>query len=146
MPGLSAGLVVLLCGTAGCGGGTPAQGPTGPWQLDGQEVSSVASYQGADECDQQGVHYLHLPWPLTGPGAGTTGRQFARDPGRHFSAAFAPGFARDVELPADAVDTGLRNDGIALWTSAAGDRVFLVGSGPGAGEQWPATPYAVGCD
>lgn len=93
----------------------------------------------------EGVHFLMVgSLPLRK--AEDKARQFIRDPDNFFPPDFAPGFASGVLLPPDAVDTGFRNDGIALWSSADGSSIFLVGSGPGAGERWPVTPYAVVCD
>lgn len=140
--------LLTACGAGDDGGSSAPQGPTGPWQRNGTEVSFMVadSHRGAAECGQQDVHYLTLGWLGETTSGPRKPRQFIRDPDDSLNFGMAEGFAADVKVPADAVDTGLRNGGLALWTSRAGDRVFLVGSGPGAGEQWPAAPYAVGCD
>jgi hypothetical protein len=141
------GLVLV----SGCGQ-VRVPGPSGRWTLAGKPVSGqqVESSAGPEHCGWQDAQFLLLSWP---PGRTHDDprrlRTYVKDP--HGVLGSAPslreGYQADTALPGDAVDTGYRNDGYALWYSrrAADSRVYLV-RGEGEVESWPRATSAVGCD
>lgn len=146
-------LVLLLSVLAtGCGVGLGEREPepSGPWSLDGEPVSTkqVESNAGPEHCGWQEAHFLGLSWP---PGRTYDDprrlRTYAKDPSGVLDTAprLRADYQADTALPGDAVDTGYRNDGYALWYSpSAGDsRVFLVREG--TVESWPEAGALLGC-
>ncbi len=104
----------------------------------GQEVPAdqVESSAGPRHCDWQSVTFLQVGGPpLKG------GREFLRDP-QHLLADEVDGtYAPDVELPADARDTGWRRDGAALWLT--GNAAYVI-TGDHV-ERWPQATQGIGC-
>lgn len=148
--GAACGLTLLVL--AGCGAyGQGGHQPSGPWSLGGEVVDSdrVQSHAGAEHCNWQNVHFLVVSEPL-GKAVGRAGRErtYVRDPKGVLSSApyLRRGYDGSADLPADAVDTGLRNDGVALWHSpSVGDKhVFVVGE-KGKVEAWPLATTSVAC-
>lgn len=146
------GLSLLACVLmSGCGFGLEQREPepSGPWSLAGEPVSrkQVESNAGAAHCGWEKAHFIGLSWP---PGRTYDDprrlRSYAKDPTGVLGApALRDGFEPDTKLPGDAVDTGYRNGGYALWYSpATGDkRVWLVRDGKV--ESWPKDTVGGGC-
>jgi len=146
-------LLLAAVALAGCGQGAEDREPVGPWSLDGEAVSGdqIESSAGPGHCQWQAAHFVGLSWP---PGRTYDDprrtRIFVKDP-EGVLAYVAPylrdGYDADAELPRDAVDSGYRNDGFALWHSpAAGDsRIYEVGA-DGTPESWPKATTTVACD
>ena len=106
----------------------------------------IMTRQGADACGGERVADILMGWPLGESHARhRPSRIFVRDPNgvvadRQTSAAVDA----DAELPEDAVDTGYRQDGRALWMRPDdGSFVYLV-SGDRV-EAWPHDPIPSGC-
>jgi hypothetical protein len=99
-------------------------------------VTQVQSWQGAEHCDWQDITFLQL--------GGDRRRQFVEDRKNEFGPdLLRTTFAADVELPADAEDTGYRREGRHLWLAADGTAAYLVGER--AVERWPASK-GFGCE
>lgn len=145
-------LLLLVAALAACGQGAEDREPSGPWSLKGQAVNNdqVESSAGPEHCEWQAAHFLRLSWP---PGRTYDDprrqRMYIKDPGGvlDFAPYLRAGYDGSAALPADAIDTGYRNDGFALWYSpGAGEtRVFLVGPDDTV-ESWPRATTPVGCD
>lgn len=138
----------------GCGFGLAREEaePSGAWSLEGKAVSrdQVESSAGAEHCGWQQVHFLGLSWP---PGRTYDDprrkRMYVKDPKGvlDFAPYLRQGYKADADLPQDAVDTGYRNSGYALYYSPkVGDAaVYLVSRGDKV-ESWPKATRPVGCD
>lgn len=108
------------------------------WEdTDGERVpvTTVTSYQGPEHCDWQDVTFLHL-----------RDATFLRDTRGVLADSLVTTWSDDVDLPAEATDTGFRHDGRQLWLARDGSAAFLVStSDAGDVERWPATRGLVGC-
>ncbi|MGQ0847031.1 MAG: hypothetical protein ACT4QF_23170 [Sporichthyaceae bacterium] len=128
-----------------CGGIAPASAHDGPaddyplwFTRDGEQVPRevLRSSGGLQHC-----------WPdstllFVGEGAAT----YARDPGLTFDErGVAAPYDPDATLPIGALDTGFRQDEVALWVSPTVAGVFAVS--PNHTEFWPAVkPFYLACD
>lgn len=83
--------------------------------------------------------------PLGARTSETTPRVYVRDPDGYFGDAdLQQGFAALDGPPAPAVDTGYRQEGLALWMDPADDRfIYLVA--PDGTERWPKETESRGC-
>ncbi|MYW62741.1 hypothetical protein GTY65_01405 [Streptomyces sp. SID8379] len=111
----------------------------------GRAVSTtkVVSWMGAEHCDWQSVEFVTLD---RGNDGRLRGQEYLRDPEGKLTdlRGLRSTYAKDVQLPADAVDTGYRHDGRELWL--ARDRTHAYArSADGAVERWPGTKEPVGC-
>jgi len=101
--------------------------------LDGEgnrvPTSVVTSLQGAEHCGWESVTYLIYQ-----------DRQYISDPRGVLDVPFVVPFDDDAELPADAVDTGYRQDDRQFWISADGTVAYLVGDE--SVEAWPTPDTA----
>jgi hypothetical protein len=104
--------------------------PTPIWyDADGRPLARdvVNAYQGPEHCDWQSAIFLELGWPIGTPGVGDDSRLYLRDPKGVVPAGtwdesgeladHGVRFASDVELPSDAVDTGIHNDEYRIFVS-----------------------------
>ena len=90
-------------------------------------TSIVTSFQGGDHCGWESVTFLVLG-----------DRQYIGDP--RGVLADVVWFDDHATLPADATDTGYRNEGRHLWMSADGEVAYLIDSN--RVEAWPAPTSA----
>ncbi|GAA4975442.1 hypothetical protein [Kineococcus glutinatus] len=139
--------LLLVAGLTACAGSAAA--PTGTWSReDGSPAAQVRSARGEEHCGWDEAVFLRMPWPpgavdSAGPG---DDRTYLRDPdGVVAGGRYAEAFDADAALPPDAVDTGLRLDGVQLWTTPGGDVAYLRDPEGGV-EAWPATEVPIGCD
>lgn len=94
---------------------------------------TITSRRGPAHCDWESVTFLRLEQ-----------RQYVSDPrGVLDGVEFVIPFDDDVELPADATDTGYRRDGRQLWISADGSIAYLVAGN--RVEAWPSSIDPVAC-
>jgi hypothetical protein len=96
---------------------------------------------GPGHCAMQSARLLHLEHP-----DGSFDRQYVRDP--EGVLADHPGlleaYAEDVDLPADAIDSGYRSpEGYELWFTDADTAAYVVT--PDGVEQWPRADPPIGC-
>lgn len=100
-----------------------------------------------------GADFHCAPWPPSismGTPLGARmgddgGRRYTRDPeGRFDDPELQAGFDGDAALPASAVDSGYRQDGVELWTDP-GDDSFIYLVGPDTTERWPLQEQPPGC-
>lgn len=70
-------------------------------------------------------------WPLEVTKPNSELRVYTRDP-QHLVIDQIPGYLADVPLPATAVDSGLRQDGLGLWLKPADDSFIWLVSDHGA--------------
>lgn len=96
-------------------------------------TSRVTSFSGHEHCGWQAVTFLHLEGQ----------RQYLRDPDQLLVDRTVVPYDGDVQLPADAVDTGYRHGARQLWLAADGTVAYLVTDANV--EAWPATSEQVGC-
>jgi hypothetical protein len=101
----------------------------------------VMTRRGTDACGGPNVADILMGWPLGSSHSHRPYRIFLRDPHEVFGNPHVSGaFDDDAERPADAVDTGYRQNGAELWMRPNDDGfVYLVFAD--RVEQWPrATP------
>ncbi|PPK92202.1 hypothetical protein CLV92_11664 [Kineococcus xinjiangensis] len=129
--------LLLAAGLTACGAGT-APAPTGTWtHEDGRPAAQVQSHPGEEHCGWDEAVILTSP---------REPRSYVRDPeGVVAGGRYAEAFDPDAVLPADAVDTGLRLDGVQLWLGPGGEPAYLRDPDGGV-EAWPATEEPLGCD
>ncbi|MEU6841980.1 hypothetical protein ABZ930_08920 [Streptomyces sp. NPDC046716] len=116
------------------------------WQdARGRPVSTakVVSWMGAEHCDWQSAEFVTLDG---GDDGRWRGRQYLRDPEGKLADidGLSSTYAKDVKLPADAVDTGYRQDGRELWLARDKSWAY-VRDADGAVERWPGRKEPVGC-
>jgi hypothetical protein len=127
-----------------------AASPIGPWRTAhdssigfGQRPFIADITRGPSHCGQQRTAFLTMAWP---PGSEIDGQRFPPSASRDFAwndrndlTGMSPtGDAMLTdELPADAVDTGLRRGSWELWTSPSlGDAAMFLKSGAYI-QRWP---------
>ncbi len=127
---------------------SPAQAFPGPtWTkdgrpVDGRELSSIA---GPDHCAWQSAVILHVGWPLgTVAQTSAESRQFVRDPDGVLDPVLRDALAVHVALPADATDTGYRNQELELWLSPSEPDAAYLRVGDDA-ERWPRADPVIAC-
>lgn len=101
---------------------------------DGDRVptSTITSFPGPAHCGWQSVTFLHLD-----------DRQYLRDPQGLLEGQVVKPYDGDTPLPADATDTGYRNNGQELWLDPDADTAYVVTDT--TVEAWPATTDHVAC-
>ncbi len=123
-------MALLAVALAACG--ASAQVWTGPDQ-------TVTANPGASHCGEESVLFLTLG-----------DEQYVYDPGSTIERQLLTSEPeKRVDLPADAVDTGLRRAGKELWLAADGDAVYVVSGDAVAGDtaqKWPRAVTSIGCD
>lgn len=105
---------------------------------DGSILTDIA---GPGHCGWESARMLHVP-----NADGTLGRQYVRDPFGVFDdiPTLLDTYAEDVELPADANDSGYRSpDGLELWFTDADTAAYVVT--PDGVERWPRPADPIGC-
>ncbi|MYT74401.1 MULTISPECIES: hypothetical protein [unclassified Streptomyces] len=116
------------------------------WQdTRGRAVSTakVVGWMGAEHCDWQSVEFVTLG---SGDDGRWRGRQYLRDPEGKLAGidGLSSTYAKDVPLPADAVDTGYRQDGRELWLAPDKSRAYVRDADKTV-ERWPGRAEPVGC-
>ncbi|WP_353945829.1 hypothetical protein ABII15_32395 [Streptomyces sp. HUAS MG91] len=116
------------------------------WQdTRGRAVSTAKAvgWMGAEHCDWQSVEFVTLD---RGDDGQWRGRQYLRDPEGVLADldGLSSTYAKDVPLPADAVDTGYRRAGRELWLARDRSHAY-VRDADGAVERWPGRKEPVGC-
>lgn len=103
---------------------------------DRQPTGEIVSYQGAEHCDWQRVTFLAMD---------DEKRQYIRDIDGQFldMKVIEQAYAADPELPADAEDTGFRQDRRHLWLARDGSAAY-VGDATQV-ERWPLATEPFGC-
>jgi hypothetical protein len=120
-----AGVVASALAVASCGVG--AQVWTGP---DG----TVTAEPGSRHCGTESALFLVLG-----------DKQYVFDPGSTIEHRFLVSKPeQDAELPADAVDTGLRRSAAHLWLAADGNAPYVVAGD--TVQKWPRATQRLGCD
>lgn len=96
-------------------------------------TTTLTSYSGPEHCDWESVTFLRFE-----------DREYISDPrGVLADFGFVVPFNNDVELPADATNTGYHRDGRQLWVS--GDRAIAYLDDGNRVEAWPTPTDLVGC-
>ncbi len=96
-------------------------------------VGTVSSASGPSHCDWESVTFLRL-----------YDTSYVRDPdGLLIDDAGIGPFEADVQLPADATDTGYRRDGRELWIAADRSTAYIVTAD--RVEAWPSPVHVFGC-
>ncbi|MGQ0463789.1 MAG: hypothetical protein ACT4QG_00560 [Sporichthyaceae bacterium] len=135
-------LLVALTAALVCGAAPPASGSGLEYPLwftrDGQQVPRevLLSSDGLQHC-WPGSRWLNVSDGLA---------IYVRDPQHTFNErqVLRP-YDPDTELPPGAVDSGLRQDEVALWTSPTAPGVYAAY--PNHTEFWPAVnPTTIACD
>ena len=123
-------LTSAALGLAACG--ASAQVWAGPDQ-------TVTAHPGSRHCGQEAVLFLDLG-----------GEMYVYDPGSTIERQLLTSEPdKGVDLPADAVDTGLRRGDAGLWIAADGDAVYVVSGDAAAtdsAQKWPRAVTPFGCD
>lgn len=127
---LAAVMVAAMLGATACG--ARAQVWAGPDQ-------TVTAHPGSRHCGQEAVLFLDLG-----------GEMYVYDPGSTIERQLLKSEPeKRVDLPADAVDTGLRHSDKEMWLAADGDAVYVVPGDAVAGDtaqKWPRAVTPIGCD
>ena len=105
--------------------------------LDEQGRVAALEYQGAEHCGWQSARFL-----LVGPPDGSNRRQYDPSGVLRYADVLAE-YDPDVELPANATETGITRDDLALWTIPGDEAIYVVG--PDRVEQWPRSALGFGC-
>ena len=103
--------------------------------------SILTDIPGPGHCGWESARILHVPNP-----DGTLGSQYLRDPFGVFDdiPTLLDTYAEDVELPAEASDSGYRSpDGLELWFTDADTAAYVV-TADGV-ERWPRPADPIGC-
>jgi hypothetical protein len=103
--------------------------------------SIVTDIPGPGHCGWESARMLHVP-----NADGTLGRQYLRDPFGVFNdiPTLLDTYEEDVELPADASDSGYRSpDGLELWFTDTDTAAYVVT--PDGVERWPRPADPIGC-
>lgn len=99
----------------------------------------LTDIEGPSHCDWQSARLLHVMNP-----DGTLDRQYVRDPEGVLPGPLLEGYAEDVELPADALDSGYRTqDGLVLWFTESDAAAYVVT--PDGIERWPRAEAPIAC-
>jgi hypothetical protein len=107
-----------------------------PVRLDVAMTRRGACFNAVDE--------ILLGWPPLSVMEGGDARIFVRDPSNRFrDRKTADAYDPTADLPADAEDTKLRQDGAELWADANGDAIYLVNNDHT--ELWPLDETTPGC-
>ncbi|WP_199547163.1 hypothetical protein [Streptomyces sp. N35] len=107
--------------------------------LDGRRVPTaiITSSEGSGHCDWQRAHFLEM-------GSGVKRVLYARDPHTILpDTMLTSPYEKDVELPADAKDSGYRLDDWQLWRTGSKSAVY-VRTTDGV-EKWPAVRKGMAC-
>ncbi len=100
-------VIVAALGVAACGP-SPRE-----WTGDGH---TVATYDGSKHCNWDSVHFMEIDRT-----------QYVFDPGSTIDPHLLAGEPeQDTELPADAVDSGMRSGMASLWLAADGQAAYVV--------------------
>ncbi len=128
--GVAVVVVAAAWGLSACGASAQV------W-TDAQET--VTAYPGARHCGQESVLFLQLG-----------GEMYVYDPGSTIERQLLVSEPEKVaDLPADAVDTGLRRSDKQMWLAADGDAVYVVSGDAVASataQKWPRAVTPFGCD
>lgn len=122
---LAAVVVAAAWGLSACGASAQV------WRGTDQTVTADP---GSRQCGTESVLFLALG-----------DEQFVFDPGSTIDRALLTSDPeQDADLPADAVDTGLRRSDAELWLAADGDAVYVVSQDNV--QKWPRAVTPIGCD
>ncbi len=128
--GLAAVMVAAVLGLAACGASAQV------WTSTDQ---TVTAHPGSRHCGDENVLFLNLG-----------DEQYIYDPGSTIERQLLTTEPeKNVNLPADAVDTGLRRSENEMWLAADGDAVYVVSGDAVAGDpaqKWPRAVTPIGCD
>lgn len=91
-----------------------------------------------------GVKEILTGWPIGSTHDDHGYRIFIRDPEGKSSPLNARGFDPNANLPPSAEDTGLRQDGAAVWLVPGSDEFAWVGEA-GTIERWPVQRSEIAC-
>gem|GEM_PF-5149548 len=91
-----------------------------------------------------GVDEILTGWPLGSTHDHHDYRIFVRDPQGTSARENAIGFDPQAPLPANTQDTGLRQDGAALWMIPGDDAFMWIVNGASV-ERWPKERSGFGC-
>lgn len=123
-------MIAATLGLAACG--ASAQVWTGPDQ-------TVTADPGSRHCGEEYVFFLNLG-----------DEQYVYDPGSTIERQLVTSEPeKSANLPADAVDTGLRRSSKELWLAVDSDAVYIVPGDAVAGDpaqKWPRAVTPIGCD
>ncbi len=123
-------MVAAAWGLSACG--TSAQVWAGPDQ-------TVTAHPGSRHCGQEAVLFLDLG-----------DEQYIYDPGSTIERQLLTSEPeKNTQLPADAVDTGLRRSDKEMWLAADGDAMYVVAGDAterDSAQKWPRAVTPIGCD
>lgn len=109
-------------------------------------IDVISDRQGPEHCGFEDARVIITAIPFGGRMVDDRNAAvYVRDPTNVFEdAGTAQALELDVTLPASAVDTGLRQDGDALWLDPA-DRSAIYLVTDAVVERWPLDPQPAGC-
>ena len=74
-------------------------------------------------------------------------KQFVLDPSGELDDRLRTTYDAHARLPFDAVDTGWRRGGLALWLQTGGEAAYLVNlADPADVQRWPRAKDAITCE
>jgi hypothetical protein len=109
-------------------------------------IDVMAERTGPEHCDFQSALVIITGVPFGSRYTNATNdREYVRDPENVFGDFLTSiGFDPDADLPADAVDSGLREGDRELWVVPADDSTIYLVTGTTV-ESWPLDPEPAGC-
>jgi len=106
----------------------------GPKDLPRGQSGAISVITGADHCGWEDLRCMTLGWPVGDPIDPSTAGHYVRDPAGELTDG---GFRPDLELPEDAVSTGITNGRATIWSSdSTGQKAIFVAL-DGRVERWP---------
>ena len=103
-------------------------------------ISEVMTLRGPEHCGWEDVTFIEVDRDVPAI------QQFVHDPSGELDDRLRTTYAERAGLPSDALDTGWRRGGLALWLQPRGDAAYLVNlADPTDVERWPRAKRTIGC-
>ncbi len=104
-------------------------------------TSDVMTLRGPERCGWEDVTFIEVDR------ASTRVEQFVLDPSGELDDRLRTTYDAHARLPFDAVDTGWRRGGLALWLQTGGEAAYLVNlADPADVQRWPRAKDAITCE
>ncbi len=104
-------------------------------------TSDVMTVRGPEQCGWEDVTFIEVDR------TSTRAKQFVLDPSGELDHRLRTTYDAHARLPFDAVDTGWRRGGLALWLQTGGAAAYLVNlADPSDVQRWPRAEDTIRCE